>query len=285
MEFMGFLRAAVQKHALGTVQTTAYIHGARLLRSTLAAKQSEDCLYLNIRTTSPSVVGEAGRRRGGDGDGDVRGEDAPPPAADGSENISPPPPPPPAPQAAEFAAADEADDNPSPPPTAAAAATAAATAPGTKLPVIVYIHGGDYHDGAGASRPFYLSNALPVRGRVVLVTFNYRLGLLGHFCHPELSKEAEAEGRPAVSGNYGILDQVSEDAGVNNNLASVYCEDTTAVVARTAECCQSSSMNQRVLSYTRIFHTIQRTAVLVPGDCLSIVTRPVTRPERVPLNA
>lgn len=88
--------------------------------------------------------------------------------------------------------------------------------------MIVYIHGGDYHDGAGASRPFYLSNALPVKGRVVLVTFNYRLGLLGHFCHPELSKEAEAEGRPAVSGNYGILDQVSEDARVKHQSTRLF---------------------------------------------------------------
>lgn len=198
MEFMRFLRAAVQKHALGTVQTTAYIHGARLLRTRLAAKQSEDCLYLNVRTTSPLVVREAGRQRdGGDGDGDGGADDAPP--VDASENISPPPPPP----AAGFDGTDEAVKNPPP-----------AAAPGTKLPVIVYIHGGDYHDGAGASRPFYLSNALPVKGRVVLVTFNYRLGLLGHFCHPDLSKEAEVDGRAAVSGNYSILDQVSEEARV-----------------------------------------------------------------------
>ena len=207
MEFMGFLRAAVQKHALGTVQTAAYIQGARLLRTSLAAKQSEDCLYLNVRTASPSVVRQAGlRRRGDGGGGDVGADDAPPPPAgadaDGSENNSPPPPPEPA-RATEVAGADEPDDNPIP-----AAAAAAATASGAKLPVIVYIHGGDYHDGAGANRPFYASNALPLKGRVVLVTFNYRLGLLGHFCHPELSKEAEAEGRPPVSGNYGILDQV-----------------------------------------------------------------------------
>lgn len=219
MEFMGFLRAAVQKHALGTVQTTAYIQGARLLRTTLAAKQSEDCLYLNVRTTSPSVVREAGRQRvvvdgDGGGAGDGAGDDEAP-QADASESTSASPPPPPLPPpTAEFAGGT--DEDPRPPCPLPAAAAAPATAPAAastpdaeKLPVLVYIHGGDYHDGAGASRPFYVSNALPVKGRVVLVTFNYRLGLLGHFCHPELSKEAEAEGRPAVSGNYGILDQVS----------------------------------------------------------------------------
>lgn len=56
MEFMGFLRTAVEKHAFGTVKTKAYIHGARLLRARLAVHQSEDCLYLNVRTVSSLVV-------------------------------------------------------------------------------------------------------------------------------------------------------------------------------------------------------------------------------------
>lgn len=179
MEFMGFLRAVVHKHAFGTVQTKAYIHGARLLRTRLAARQSEDCLYLNVRTTSSLVVGQ-------------RAQFPPPPAGDGSET-------------------DE-NEEPVGRETSAVASNDNVVKPSIVadelLPVIVYIHGGDYHDGAGGSRPFYAANALPVKGRVVLVTFNYRLGLLGHFTHPELSKEAEAEGRAAVSGNYSILDQV-----------------------------------------------------------------------------
>lgn len=177
MEFLDFLRTAVTKHAFGAVQTKAYIHGARLLRSRLAARQSEDCLYLNVRTTSRLVIGAQEPECGQSAPREESG------VFDSPEDSVPKP------------------------------------AEVEKRPVLVYFHGGDYHDGAGGSRPFYASNALPIKGDVVMVTFNYRLGLMGHFTHPELSKEAEAEGGAAVSGNYSLLDQASSFYG----LAWVMC--------------------------------------------------------------
>ena len=57
----------------------------------------------------------------------------------------------------------------------------------SKLPVMVWLHGGDHLDGSGTDA-LYNNNTLPNLG-VVLVTINYRLGLMGYFCHPELSKE------------------------------------------------------------------------------------------------
>lgn len=80
------------------------------------------------------------------------------------------------------------------------------------LPVMFWIHGGDHTDGS-ASDPFYDSNALPSRGCVV-VTINYRLGLMGFLAHPELSAES-AEG---VSGNYGLLDQIAALEWVRANI-------------------------------------------------------------------
>ncbi len=82
------------------------------------------------------------------------------------------------------------------------------------LPVMVWIHGGDHTDGSG-SDPFYASDALPIRG-CVLVTINYRLGLFGFFAHPDLSAESEA----GVSGNYGLLDQICALEWVRDNIAS-----------------------------------------------------------------
>ncbi len=92
------------------------------------------------------------------------------------------------------------------------------------LPVMVWIHGGDQTDGA-ATDPFYNSSALAARG-AVLVTINYRLGLFGWFSHPELAEESAAKsptgpGRPeghAVSGNYGLLDQIAALEWVRDNI-------------------------------------------------------------------
>ena len=50
----------------------------------------------------------------------------------------------------------------------------------------------------------------------VLVTFNYRLGLLGFLTHPALS----AENPQGVSGNYGMLDQIAALKWVKANIAA-----------------------------------------------------------------
>ena len=48
---------------------------------------------------------------------------------------------------------------------------------------------------------------------VVLVTVNYRLGTLGFFAHPELTKEA------GTSGNYGLMDQIAALKWIQANIA------------------------------------------------------------------
>ncbi len=84
--------------------------------------------------------------------------------------------------------------------------TLAVTTPacdGARRPVMFWIHGGGFVMGAG-SQPVYESPALAVRGDVVLVTINYRLGALGWLALPALGDE---EG--GVVGNLGLLDQIA----------------------------------------------------------------------------
>lgn len=81
-------------------------------------------------------------------------------------------------------------------------------------PVMVWIHGGTLIWGSGHS-PMYSGQAFAERG-VVLVSINYRLGVLGYLAHPELS----AESSDGVSGNYGLLDQVAALRWVRDNIAA-----------------------------------------------------------------
>jgi para-nitrobenzyl esterase len=82
------------------------------------------------------------------------------------------------------------------------------------LPVMVWIHGGGHMWGSGREAKFE-GTALAKKG-VVLVTINYRLGVLGFMAHPELTAESPHH----ASGNYGILDQVAALEWVRDNIAA-----------------------------------------------------------------
>lgn len=81
-------------------------------------------------------------------------------------------------------------------------------------PVMVWIHGGTLIWGTGHSA-MYDGRGFAARG-VVLVSINYRLGVLGYLAHPELSRESPDN----VSGNYGLLDQAAALRWVRENIAS-----------------------------------------------------------------
>ncbi len=83
-----------------------------------------------------------------------------------------------------------------------------------RLPVMVSIHGGGFFTGAG-SLSGYDGDALARQG-VVVVTFNYRVGVFGFLAHPELSKESPR----GTSGNYGLLDQIAALEWVKRNIAA-----------------------------------------------------------------
>jgi para-nitrobenzyl esterase len=88
---------------------------------------------------------------------------------------------------------------------------AAATA---RLPVMVWIHGGGFVGGSGAS-PFTSGAQLAKQG-VVLVSINYRLGRFGFFAFPALSRERPDE----LKANYAYMDQIAALQWVKRNIAA-----------------------------------------------------------------
>jgi para-nitrobenzyl esterase len=89
---------------------------------------------------------------------------------------------------------------------------------GTKLPVMVWIHGGGYAAGSGTMK-LYDGKALAKRG-VIVVTINYRLGWLGFFAHPALKADRDAHYPDEPLGLYGLLDQIAALRWVSRNVAT-----------------------------------------------------------------
>ena len=82
----------------------------------------------------------------------------------------------------------------------------------SKLPVMVWIHGGGFVGGSGGGNGF--TGASFAKQDVVLVSFNYRLGRLGFFAFPALSKENPNE----YKGNYGYMDQIAALEWIKKNI-------------------------------------------------------------------
>jgi para-nitrobenzyl esterase len=81
------------------------------------------------------------------------------------------------------------------------------------LPVMVWLHGGSNTVGSGAQSTY--DGASLTRHGVLLVTLNYRLGVMGFFSHPGLTAESSHHS----SGNYGLLDQLAALNWVKQNIA------------------------------------------------------------------
>ncbi len=82
------------------------------------------------------------------------------------------------------------------------------------LPVMLWIHGGSFRVGSGAA-PRYAGDKIVARD-VILVTINYRLGLLGRFAHPDLSREQAGQPR----ADYGLMDQIAALQWVEDNIGA-----------------------------------------------------------------
>lgn len=89
-----------------------------------------------------------------------------------------------------------------------------AKAPDAKLPVFVWIHGGGMVAGSGCE-VVCDGTGFASRKDVVVVTINYRLGFLGFFAHPDLTREAGG-----TSGNYALYDMRKACQWVKENIAA-----------------------------------------------------------------
>ena len=77
---------------------------------------------------------------------------------------------------------------------------------------MVWIHGGGFVGGSGSETN---GNQFAKQG-VILMTFNYRLGRLGHFAFPALSAEHPEEPK----GSYAYMDQIAALKWVQDNIAA-----------------------------------------------------------------
>ncbi|TMD27978.1 MAG: carboxylesterase/lipase family protein, partial [Chloroflexi bacterium] len=87
-------------------------------------------------------------------------------------------------------------------------------ADGQKRPVMVYIHGGAFTLGS-ASDPWYDGTSFAATHNIVVVSLNYRLGILGFVYLKDLAG-ADA----SYTGNGGLLDQIAALEWVRENIAA-----------------------------------------------------------------
>jgi len=83
-----------------------------------------------------------------------------------------------------------------------------------KLPVLFWLHGGGYEAGSG-DEPRYDGESFAGQG-IVVVSINYRLGVLGFFAHPDLATNSPQH----ATGNYGLLDIAAALKWVHNNIGA-----------------------------------------------------------------
>lgn len=93
-----------------------------------------------------------------------------------------------------------------------------AVKPDNPFPVFVWIHGGGYYTQTGNN---YDGSAMAGAGNIIVVTINFRLGLLGFLNIPGSE----------LKGNYGMLDQVAALKWIQDNIAAFGGDPTRVTIA------------------------------------------------------
>ncbi|MGC4055277.1 MAG: carboxylesterase family protein [Paludibaculum sp.] len=134
----------------------------------------------------------------------------------------------------------------------------------SSMPVMVWIHGGSNVIGSGGENGY--DGAALARKGVVVVTINYRLGVLGFFAHPELTRESPHH----ASGNYGLLDQIAALRWVQANIAQFGGDPKRVTVFGES----AGSINTGLLLCSPLAAGLFQRAILESGPVLSLAHHP-----------
>jgi para-nitrobenzyl esterase len=126
-----------------------------------------------------------------------------------------------------------------------------------RLPVMVWVHGGSNVGGSGS---LYYGGNLALQQEVVVVTINYRLGLLGFFSHPALREAAQSE--LDKSSNFGILDIVQALKWVRENIAAFGGDPSNVTLFGES----AGAMNTVVLLYSPLGKGLFHKAIVQSGS-------------------
>ena len=126
--------------------------------------------------------------------------------------------------------------------------------PGEKLPVFVWIPGGAF---VGGGSNLYRLDRLAQRGRMIVVSINYRVGLFGFMPHPAMD--------PATNGDLGLEDQREALRWVQKHIAAFGGDPTNVTVA--GESAGAGSICQHLASPEAVQGLFNK-AVLISAACL-----------------
>lgn len=126
-----------------------------------------------------------------------------------------------------------------------------------KLPVAFWIHGGGFGSGWGSEMEF--DGAKYCERGVILVTINYRLGMLGNLVHDWLIEEDPRH----VSGNYGILDQIQALRWVHDHIADFGGDPENITIFGQS----AGAMSAQLLVSSELTENLISKAIFQSGGC------------------
>ena len=134
----------------------------------------------------------------------------------------------------------------------------------SKLPVIVYFHGGSNTTGYSQLNPLGPTFS---RLGVVVVSANYRLGPMGFFAHPALTAESPHHS----SGNYGLLDQLEALKWVRENISRLGGDPNRITVMGQS----AGSVDICLLMASPMSTGLFQRAIMESGDCQSVLNEDI----------